>query len=120
METPLYEAHIPFISSLSSLSIPFVSSPEKLINKDGAENGEGRDGVQGGPRNLADDDNPDALLQQLRRHRESINQQHVPEMFQRLRRRYRSKSDREKISQIRQSPVNASQSRDPSQGDRSG
>ena len=88
-------------------------------NIHGAENGEGRDGVQG-PRNL--DHHPDALLKQLRRYSESSDQQHVSEMFQRLRRRRRRRLnlDLEEISQIRQPSIDASQSRDSSQGDRPG
>lgn len=48
-----------------------------LNEKNGSESGEGRDGVQG-PRNS------NALRQQLRRHRQSLHQQHVPEVLQRL------------------------------------
>ena len=81
-------------------------------NIHGAENGEGRDGVQG-PRNF-DHHHPDALLKQLRRYSESSDQQHVSEMFQRLRRRRwrRLNLDLEEIRKIRKHWVNDSEGRD--------
>ncbi|KAM1631920.1 hypothetical protein ACFX2K_019878 [Malus domestica] len=60
-----------------------LSIVQNLNEKNGTESGEGRDGVQG-PRNA------NALRQQLWRHRQSFQQQHVPEVLQhRIGRRHR-------------------------------